>query len=74
MGKQAKGKLPSTRESLAKISESLAHIARMLGTGLYDGKGDCCLENIQHALYDIAEYGSGKAPEGAYAWRHPNGS
>ena len=37
--------------------------------GLYDGKGDCALEGIKDALYDIAQFGPGKAPKDRYSWR-----
>lgn len=67
----SKPKLPTERESLARISESLAEIVRLLQCGLFDsGNGDSSLENIQNALFDIAEYGPGKAPAGYYDWRH----
>jgi hypothetical protein len=72
MPKVNKPKLPTTRESLAKISDSLTRIAKLLETGLYSANGDCALENIQYALYDIAEYGPGKVPKKQYAWRHSN--
>jgi len=58
-------KLPTTRESLARISESLSRIANMIETALFDGKGDPLLEGLSCALMDIAEYGPGKAPKGS---------
>ena len=71
--KTKKPKAPTTRESLARISEALSHIARSLEAGLYDLKGDSALTGIQEALWDIAEYGPGKAPKGHYDWRHGKG-
>jgi len=68
----SKPSIPTIRQSLAKISESLSQIALYLKCGLYDGKGDSALENIQEAVCDIAQYGAGKAPKELYEWRHQN--
>ena len=69
--KTRKPKLPTVRESLARISDSLLQIADNLKYGLYDsGNGDAVLQNIQEALWDMAEYGPGKAPKDRYDWRH----
>jgi hypothetical protein len=67
--KQPKVKIPTTTESLARIADSLAKIALILETGLFDSRGDGALDSIQSALFDIAQYGPGGAPKDRYAWR-----
>ncbi len=74
MRKPKKPPLPTIRESLAGINESLRRIAISLEAGLFTGpNGDGALESIANALCDIAEYGPGNVPKDVYAWRHPIG-
>jgi hypothetical protein len=67
--KAPKPKLPTTRESLARIADSLANISRHLELGLSDSKGDGALDAMQCALFDIAQFGPGNAPKERYEWR-----
>ena len=64
-----KPKLPTAQQSLAQIAESLGKIACILEASFLDLNGNCLLENISSALFDVAQYGPGQAPKDRYAWR-----
>ena len=66
--KTTKPKLPTVRESLANISQSLREIVN----SLQDNRGDYAFASMVEALFDLTEYGPGKAPKGLYDWRRPN--
>ena len=61
----AQPRIPTVRESLAKIAKHLEWVEFKLN----DLNGDPVLIAISHALYDIAEFGPGKMPKGYYDWK-----